>query len=206
MSTKTSNRIFSYLFAFSSVLLAVAFFTISNSFSLPNTLSVYNDWDVHFSEPVVKGTECKAFAVNDKIDINVSLKNSNEEYQVFTDLSNEGNINARITDISMTDLSSIEVGTSKTTGQTYYYSDYVSFTANYLNDNQTNNIIDNTPIKVGDIINRKTKNEILITVKYKDFESLTEDQLEVLKSNINMVDNNYVINLNLNVSLKIADK
>lgn len=206
MNSKTSNKIFSSLFAFSSILLAVAFFTISNSFSLPSAKAAYSDWNVHFSEPVTQGAEGKAIATNDKIDINVSLKNSGEMYQVFTDLNNEGDINAKITGISMTELANMKVGTSEKTGKTYYYNDYVSFTVKYLNNNQTNNIIVDTPIKVGDVINRKTKNGILITVKYKDFDRLTEDQLEVLKSNIKMIDNCYVINLNLNVSLKIADK
>lgn len=206
MNSKRSNKVFSSLFAFSSILLAVAFFTISNSFSLPSAKTAYNDWDVHFSEPITQGAEGKTIVANDKIDIRVSLKNSGEAYQVFTNISNDGDVNARITDISMTNLANMKVGTSDVTGRTYYYSDYVSFTANYLSNNQVNNIIVDTPIKVGDVINRKTNNEVLITVKYKDFDRLTDDQIEVLKSNIEMVDNYYVINLNLNVQLKMADK
>lgn len=206
MNSKVSNRVFSSLFAFSSILLAVAFFTISNSFSLPGAKTVYNDWDVHFTEPITQGAEGKTVVTNDKIDINVSLKNRGDTYQIFTDLENAGDINARITGINMTDLSNMKVGTSDITGKTYYYSDYVSFTVSYLNNNQINNIIVDTPIKIGDTINRKTKNGILITVKYKDFNRLTEDQIEVLKSNIKMIDNFYVINLNLNVQLKVADK
>lgn len=206
MKSKISNRVFSYLFAFSSLLLAVAFFTISNSFSLPNAKAMYNDWNVYFSKPITQGAEGKVIVSNDKIDINVSLKKSGETYQIFTDLINDGNVNARVTGVDMTDLSNMKVGTSETSGQTYYYSDYVSFTAKYLGNNQINNIIVDTPIKIGDVINRDTKNGVLITVKYKDFDRLTDDQIEVLKNNIKMIDNYYVINLNLNVSLMLADK
>lgn len=206
MNSKRSNIIFSSLFAFSSILLALAFFTISNSFSLPNAQAVYNDWNVHFSDPIIQGVEGKALVKNDRIDIGVSLKNSGEAMQIFTDLSNDGDVNARVTGFNMTDLSSMKVGTSETTGKTYYYSDYVSFTVKYIHNNKINNIIVDTPIKIGDVINRKTKNDVLITIKYKDFERLTDDQIEVLKSNIEMIDNYYVINLNLNVSLQTASK
>lgn len=205
MDSKKSNRVFSYLFAFSSVLLAVAFFTISNSFSLPGEIHEYRDWNVHFSEPVTQGADGSAIVSNDKIDIKVSLKNSGETFQVFTDLCNDGDINASVTSIKMSDLASMKVGTSDITGKTYYYSDYVSFNVSYLGNNKNNNIIVDTPIKVGDVINRKTKNGVLITVKYKDYERLTEDQMEVLKNNVKMIDNAYIINLNLNVELKLQD-
>ncbi len=205
MNSKRSNRVFSYLFAFSSLLLAVAFFTISNSFSLPGEMSAFRDWNVHFSEPITQGAEGQAIVNNDQIDIKVTLKNSGDVFQVFTDLNNEGDINAQVSNVKMSDLASMKVGTSDVTGKTYYYSDYVSFNVSYLGNNKINNIIVDTPIKVGDVINRKTKNGVLITIKYKDYERLTDDQMEVLRNNIKEIDGSYVINLNLNVSLKIAD-
>ncbi len=187
MNSKRSNIAFSVMFVSAIVLIISAFITIGSSYSLPNSKTSALNWDVTFSDVNSELGNGQTIIFKDHIDMNVSLKDG-ESYIVKTSLDNNGDIDAYVAGVYLTDLSSIEVGTID--NKTYYASDYVSYTIKYLSDNE--------PLEVGNIIGKKTKSDVVIEVKRKELKELTEEEINVIGDS--------VIDLDLSVSLRLVGK
>lgn len=200
MDSKNNNKLISSLFAVSAVLLAVAFVTITNTFAYPSSKVNTALWDVYFTEPSINGGDSRVIVSNDKIDFNVSLKESGDEFSFITSINNDGTFDAKLSSLKLTDLSSQVVGTSKDTGKTYYICDYISFAVKYSENNDINAVNVDSNLTVGDKLKKNTKNNIIVTVKYKDLDRLTSDQIKVLNENVIREDNYLVFNLDLNIS------
>lgn len=159
----------------------VAMFTITKSFAY-KTINNDSSWDVYFTEAMLtEGSAGKVDVSTDNIDISCELDKFGEEFSFITSINNDGTYAAYISDINMTDLNDYVVGKSDKTGNTYTLKDYVSFKATYYTKNETNNIKVDKSISVNDLLNSKTNNKILVTVKYRDEKSLTQDKIEVLE-------------------------
>ena len=155
------NRAIGSLFALSSIFLAVACFTITNTFAYPEKYAaVLKKWDVKVSN---------ASASRDDVIVNVS---------------NSGSFNALLNNIDVTSLNNAKVGTSVETGITYYLSDYVDVFLKYAKDNKNNLVYEGNSVNVGDLLGKHTKNEFVVSLKYRDESSLSEDALVVLRQNV----------------------
>lgn len=160
----------------------VAMFTITKSFAY-NDINDDSNWNVYFSEAMLtEGSKGKVDVSTDNININCKLDKYGEEFSFITSINNDGTYDAYISDINMTDLSDIVIGKSTKTGNTYTLKDYVSFKATYYVKNDENNIKVDSNINEDDLLNSKTNNKILVTVKYRDQSSLDEDKIEVLEN------------------------
>lgn len=194
-----NNRIFGTLFALSSVLMAVACFTITNTFSYPEQVSQAKRWSVSIKDVKTNNEGNKVNVVNDKMDLSITLGNFGEYMAVNSSVVNDGNFNALLSKVELTDISNIKVGTSEETGRTYYLSDYVDISLKYAKDNKTNGIESGANVASGDLLNKYTKNEVVVSVKYKEQSDLTEDEVVVLKQNIQGEAGKYPLQFSLSV-------
>lgn len=193
------NRIFGTLFALSSVLMAVACFTITNTFSYPSEPSKAKKWDVSISDVKTNTEENKVSVVNDKMDIRVTLNDFGELMLVNSNIVNNGSFNALLNKVEITDLSNTKIGISEETGKNYYLSDYVEISLKYAKDNKTNKIETGSNVISGDLLGKYTKNEVVLSIKYKSLNELSEDALVVLKQNSQNVDGKYPLEFNMSV-------
>lgn len=193
------NRIFGTLFALSSVLMAVACFTITNTFSYPSEPSKAKKWDVSISDVKTNTEENKVSVVNDKMDIRVTLNDFGELMLVNSNIVNNGSFNALLNKVEITDLSNTKIGISEETGKNYYLSDYTEISLKYAKDNKTNKIETGSNVISGDLLGKYTKNEVVLSIKYKSLNELSEDALVVLKQNSQNVDGKYPLEFNMSV-------
>ena len=146
------NRAIGSLFALSSIFLAVACFTITNTFAYPEKYAaVLKKWDVKVSNASASRDDVKVNVFNEKIDFNVILEKSGDIFYVNGEVSNSGSFNALLNNIDVTSLNNAKVGTS---------------------------------VNVGDLLGKHTKNEFVVSLKYRDESSLSEDALVVLRQNV----------------------
>lgn len=193
------NKIFGTLFALSSVLMAVACFTITNTFSYPSEPVKAKKWDVSISDVKTNTEENKVSVVNDKMDIRVTLNDFGELMLVNSNIVNNGSFNALLNKVEITDLSNTKIGISEETGKNYYLSDYVEISLKYAKDNKTNKIETGSNVISGDLLGKYTKNEVVLSIKYKSLNELSEDALVVLKQNSQNVDGKYPLEFNMSV-------
>ena len=189
------NKVISHLFAISSILLAVACFTITSSFAFPDGVSALKKWNVYIEETEEKDLNGDVFINNNYMNINVSLNQNNNIYKFVTKLKNDGSFDAKLSDIDITDISNVSIGTSKLSGITYYLSDYIDIYIKYKEDNSLNKVIEGNDLSLGDALIKNTSNSVIISIKLKDESNLTEDQISLLNSKPNG---------NLNFSLSIG--
>lgn len=204
MNPEKEKRTIGILLSMSFVLMFMALLTITSTFAKPVEKENLKDWNVQLSEPVIKkGNSTKVKVNHDRLDFEIGLKEFGERFEFITNIKNDGDFDAYLSNIKMTNLKDIVIGKSNKTGTTYYLSDYVSYKVNYLENNRDNNIRVNAPLKRGDKLKSKTMNKILVTVKYKDKESLSEDELYVLKNNVlqETINNKEYLPLNINLYL-----
>lgn len=174
------SKVISSLMFVSMALLAVALLTINSSFAV-TALNDPSNWKVFFSDAEIRSkTNGDVEIISDIINFDVVLKDFNEEFSFVTTINNDGTYNAYLEKMIISPLTDTVVGTSKTTGYTYTASDYINLQVINYEDNIANEIKANTEVKKGDLLNMGTENKILISVKYRDESSLTNDQLEVL--------------------------
>ena len=194
MSSRKDVRIIS-TFIFAAILLvAIAFLTINSSFAYSES-NKNIEWSVYYGNAIDKGTGEGKFNVSiNNIDLKVRLDKFGENYSVMVDAINSGSYNAVLDKFNTTDLSKILVGTSLSTGKSYYVSDYVELSINYVSNNKKNNIVKDNSVKVGDLLRYDTTNKISINVRLKDSKELNSDELNVLKTYGN------VFNLDINIS------
>lgn len=177
MKLKNSNLIISRLCAIASILLVIAVITINNSFSINYNRDSIKKWDVYFVEPYIVGTSSNRVIVNnDILNIDVNLASPGEEFQVFTSLNNDGDFDAYLALLDKTDLSKIFVSPSNE----YKISDFVDYDIIYQDADTNNVILENQSLKKGDILNKQTRQRVIVTIKYKDIESLSEDKIKFL--------------------------
>lgn len=177
------NKIFGTLFAISSVLMAVACFTITNTYSYPDQVSQAKKWSVSIKDVKTNMNENVVNVVNDKMDINVTLNKSGDVMTVNSVIANDGSFDAVLSNLYLTDISNIKIGTSDETNKTYYLSDYVNIALRYSQDNKTNLVQSGSSVKAGDKLGKYTKNEFVVSIKYKETNELSEDALVVLRQN-----------------------
>lgn len=194
------------LFALSITLMSLAFVTVTSTFAIPENTKV-SSWNIMFSNPKLTSIDNNSNinVNNDNIDFHILLKEFGDSFSFTTEIINSGSYNAYLSNINKTNLSEIIVGESDDTGNTYYVSDYISYTVKYLNNNKNNNILIGSSLKRGDKLMKNTKNSIIVTIRYKELDELTKDQIEVLnnslvKTNIDGVDYlSFELDLNLNI-------
>jgi hypothetical protein len=152
MSSRKDVRIIS-TFIFAAILLvAIAFLTINSSFAYSES-NKNIEWSVYYGNAIDKGTGEGKFNVSiNNIDLKVRLDKFGENYSVMVDAINSGSYNAVLDKFNTTDLSKILVGTSISTGKSYYVSDYVELSVNYVSNNKKNNIVKDNSVKVGDLL------------------------------------------------------
>ena len=175
-----SDKMISYLFAVSSVLLAVACFTITSSFAFRDNTAPVKKWNVYFEDVQNASTNGEVSINNDRLNLNVSLSEHDDLFKFVVSLTNKGSFDARLLNINITDLGSIYVGTSTKTGKIYYLSDYVEIITKYYKDNTLNNVFEGHDLSFGDSLNKNSKNKLLISIKYKDYDLIDEDAMDVL--------------------------
>lgn len=177
------NKIFGTLFALSSVLMAVACFTITNTYSYPDQVSQAKRWSVSIKDVKTNMDENVVNVINDKMDINVTLNKFGDIMTVNSVIANDGSFDAILRNMNLTDISNIKIGTSDETNKTYYLSDYVEIALRYSKDNKINLIQSGSSVREGDRLGKYTKNELVASIKYKESNQLSEDALVVLRQN-----------------------
>ena len=205
MKLKVSNRMISYLFAFSSILLALACFTITKSFSMPESSEGLKKWNVYLDGTDTRGSNGNVIVSHDSFNVSLALSNHNETYQVNTKIKNDGGFNARLESIDITNLSNIKIGTSLKTGVNYYLSDYVSLSFKYAKDNKSNNVYVDSDVLKDDLLKMGTSNDVVLLIKYKDLKEINADALEVFNDNVKVVSGGRVIRFNVNVSMHYVE-
>lgn len=178
------NRIISHLFALSSVLLAVACLTITSSFAFPDKINALKEWNVYFNETVEENGTGIVTVKDDRINMNVSLDQKNNIFSVTTDITNDGEFDAVLKSIDITDINNVIIEDSSISSKIYYLSDFVDINIKYSSDNKFNNVFEGNDLKVGDSLNKNTKNRLLISVKLKDTNELTADQIKIIGQKI----------------------
>lgn len=199
------TRAIGTLFAISSILLAVACFTITNSFSMPDSYKVIKKWNVALIDASTSNDDGKVLVSNDKMDINVILNESGELFTVNAVISNTGSFNAILNNVDVTNLNNIKIGTSDETGITYYLSDYVDVYMKYSEDNKNNEILAGSNLGFGDKLNKYTQNKIVIGIQYKNTATLSQDALIVLNQNVKLVDGHRTLKFTMSVSVNYVE-
>lgn len=199
------NKIFGTLFAISSVLMATACFTITNTYSYPDSAPQVKKWSVALKDVKTNMENNKVNIVNDKMDLSVTLNKAGEVMTVNSSITNDGNFDAILNNVEMTDLSNIKIGTSEETNKTYYLSDYVVISLRYAKDNKTNLIDAGSNVLAGDKLAKFTKNEIVASIKYKELNGLSEDALVVLKQNMTDFDGNVPLKFSLSIGFNYIE-
>lgn len=202
MGKEKDIKVITGLFCVTLLLIGMAFFTITTTFAYNNsTINEALTWNVYYSDAVIgNNKDGKVTVSRDNLDFSVKLDKYGEEFSFTTSVINDGDIDAVLKRIEKTNLDKLFVGTSKTTGETYYVSDYISFNVEYVSNNDKNGIRKDTKVKVGDKLYNSTNNKIIVTVKYRDKNKLSDDQLSVLKNY------GYIFNLDLSVSTLYQQK
>lgn len=193
------------LFAIASILLAVACFTITNTFAYPDRYDNKKSWNVALTDLKANKLDCDVYSKGESMTVNVTLTDPGDVLTVYGNIENNGDFNAYLNNISMTDLSNFKIGTSDETGITYYLSDYVDANIKYTRDNKTNLITEGYGLRVGDKLNRYTKNYIVLSVKYRDISDLSQDALVVLKQNVLGSNGEQTLKFSMNVILKFME-
>lgn len=199
MKFMKQNRIFGTLFAISSVLMAVACFTITNTYSYPDEHIQAKKWSVSIKDVKTNKDDMIVNVVNDKIDLGITLNKFGEIATTNFVIANEGSFDAYLNKIDITDISNIKVGTSNETNKTYYLSDYVDIAYRYASDNKANSIQSGSSILSGDLLGKYTKNEVVASIKYKEEKELSEDALVVLRQNINLENGNRPLKFSISI-------
>ena len=159
----------------------VAMFTITKSFAY-KTINEDSSWDVYYTEAMLTdGSVGNVDVSTDTINFNCELLAYGDEFSFITSINNDGSYDAYISELSKTDLSEVVIGKSKTTGNTYTLKDYVSYKVTYYVNNLDNQVLVDKAVSEDDLLNSKTNNKILVSVKYRTKESLTEDKIKVLE-------------------------
>lgn len=193
------------LFAIASILLAVACFTITNTFAYPDRYDNKKSWNVALTDLKANKLDSDVYSKGESMTVNVTLTDPGDVLTVYGNIENNGDFNAYLNNISMTDLSNFKIGTSDETGITYYLSDYVDANIKYTRDNKTNLITEGYGLRVGDKLNRYTKNYIVLSVKYRDISDLSQDALVVLKQNVLGSNGEQTLKFSMNVILKFME-
>lgn len=193
------------LFAIASVLLAVACFTITNTFAYPDRYDNKKSWDITLTDLKANKLDSEVYSKGESMTVNVTLTEPGDVLTVYGNIENNGDFNAYLNNISMTDLSNFKIGTSDETGITYYLSDYVDANIKYTRDNKTNLITEGYGLRVGDKLNKYTKNYIVLSVKYRDISNLSQDALVVLKQNVLGSNGEGALKFSMNVILKFME-
>lgn len=193
------------LFAIASVLLAVACFTITNTFAYPDRYDNKKSWDITLTDLKANKLDSEVYSKGESMTVNVTLTEPGDVLTVYGNIENNGDFNAYLNNISMTDLSNFKIGTSDETGITYYLSDYVDANIKYTRDNKTNLITEGYGLRVGDKLNKYTKNYIVLSVKYRDISNLSQDALVVLKQNVLGSNGERALKFSMNVILKFME-
>ena len=178
-----------------SALIVLLFVSIGLGYSIINSSVMLNGrlgvakttWSVYFDNPrVIEGSELQtsSYVLNsDKTNITLNLKflNPGEEYKLYVEVVNDGTIDAM-------------VGNLNISGLTTEQQKLIDYEVTYS---------DGTPILQNDILESKTRDELLITVSYGLRLSYKEYPLN--DSNMNVYVNlNYIQNKK-NISLKHND-
>lgn len=159
----------------------VAMFTITKSFAY-KTINEDSSWDVYYTEAMLTdGSVGNVDVSTDTINFNCELLTYGDEFSFITSINNDGSYDAYISELNKTDLSEVVIGKSKTTGNTYTLKDYVSYKVTYYVNNSDNKVLVDKAVSEDDLLNSKTNNKILVSVKYRTKESLTEDKIKVLE-------------------------
>lgn len=181
-----SNRMISYLFALSSILLAIAYITISKTFAYPDDLAYLKKWDVKLDN-VVETNALNVRLLEERINMDIALEDRSDIKTTVFSIANAGEYDAVLSGIDMTDLKNITYGDK-------FLSDYVQVYIRYADDTKENSVLKDNDVATGDILSSQTKNKVLISVKYKD--DLTDDEIKEL--------NNYLKTNELKFSLSIS--
>ena len=188
------GKVITGLFVTSILLVGFAFLAITSTFAYPTVNEVLR-WDVKYSDVVIgNNKDGKVNVGTDTIDFSAKLDKFGETFSFVTSIKNDGNFDAILSEVKKTDLSKIEIGQSKKTGKIYYVSDYVSYLVTYSGNNNENGVIKDKQLKSGDLLYSGTENKVIVTLKYRNKNQLSEDALEVLK------EYGYVFNLDLSLN------
>ena len=193
------------LFAVASILLAVACFTITNTFAYPECYDNRKSWNIILTDLKAYKLETDVYSTGENMTVNVTLTEPGDVLTVYGNIENNGDFNAYLSNINMTDLRNFKVGTSEETGITYYLSDYVDTNIKYTRDNKSNLITEGYGLSVGDKLNKYTKNYIVLSIKYRDVSYLSQDALVVLNQNVKEFEGQKALKFSMNVMLNYME-
>lgn len=176
MNSKKDHKL-TILFAISCLLMTSAIMLISISFGAPKENTI-KDWNIYIEEVV---TDLDYTYNNSLIEYKVELNKPGSTNEIKYTIHNKGEYDAILDEIIKTDLDKIEVGTIN--NHTYYLSDYIVTTIEYYLTNKTNNIKENDYLKSGDLLKKKTFNDIIIKLRYKNTNELNDEMNLLIKDN-----------------------
>lgn len=173
---------------------SMAFLTIRSTFAYPEEINSAV-WSVYNGKTEVKNKNLGKVNISiNNYDVSVRLKKYGEEFSFINEVVNDGGYNAVLSKLEITDLSKFRVGTSSKTNKTYTLEDYVLVRVDYAVNNEKNDVKKDRKVAVGDKLKMGTTNKVIVSVKLRDKNKLTEDQIEVFEKYGEMV------NLDINVS------
>lgn len=152
----------------------VAFFIGIGYALLNNTLNVFgrvgfasNKWDVHFENLVISDgsiTNSRALIDENKTSINFSsaLEKPGDFFEFYTDIVNDGTINAKVSSVINTGLSDSQ-------------KKYLRYIITYSDDN---------PIVEGEVLTHGDKRRVKVRLEYRT--DITADDLPVENSSIDL--------------------
>ncbi len=176
-------KIISITSCISIFLLTLALLTINNTFSF-----IYGEkkWDIHF-----ESDSTNTYIDETRIDFYKDLT-VGEDYTLYVDIVNDGDYNGEIAKVLTSNLKDYKLDDSD-----YTYDDFITYTINYVEDNNTNSIKASDKVTSFDNLKKNTKNKIRIDVRF-DINKLDSKKIEYLKNHNNKLNISLYLQLDYN--------
>lgn len=175
---KNNIRALSVMLGIATILLSVAFATITNSFALPNKVQD-KIFDIRITDIDSTGINLDDIRItNTNILFNTHLSFINPSNSFIMEITNNGNIDAKvnkITSIYYDDNYLFEYNNNK-----YYLRDFTVYTINYASNNNKNNVVIDSKVSEDDNLLINTNNKIMVTIRLKNENELSEEEKEAL--------------------------
>lgn len=200
MKSKNNIRTLSIMLSIAVILLTVAFVTITKSFALPNKIQdkIFN---VRITDINSTGISLNDIRVaNTNVFLNVHLNYTNPSNSFVMDVTNNGNIDAKIKNINSSFLENdylFEYNNNK-----YYLKDFVVYKINYASKNITNGITMDADLRENDNLLVGTRNKVKVSFRLKKNSELSEEEIAALDYYLKDSDINRSISLNIDYQEK----
>lgn len=197
---KNNMRTLSVMLGIATILLSVAFATITNSFALPNKVQD-KIFDIRITDIDSTGINLDDIRItNTNILFNTHLSFINPSNSFIMEVTNNGNIDAKvnkITSIYYDDNYLFEYNNNK-----YYLGDFTIFTINYASNNNKNNIVIDSKVSEDDNLLVNTNNKIMVTIRLKNENELSDEENEAL----NYYLDRFLIEKSISISIDYQEK